>query len=93
MGLQYADSTKRKSICLGKGFSFASDSRPQEIRYERSQAFSLADAWIPFVFHHHPGNIDELTAQADQGLRFCFSPSDIFLLKYVLAASFPDRDI
>src|SRR3989338_7383729 len=52
----------------------------KEIRYERKSIIflwitCLADrqAILGSVLHHHPDNIDQLTAQADQGLRFCFT--------------------
>ena len=44
-----------------------------EIRYERKSIIFLWIAVFGFMLHHHPDNIDQLTAQADQGLRFCFA--------------------
>src|SRR3990167_2887970 len=51
-----------------------------EIRYERKSIIFLwitclanRQAILGSVFHHHPDNIDQLTAQADQGLRFGFA--------------------
>src|SRR3989344_3446217 len=71
------------------GYGFALPrlfSRPQEIRYERKSIIflwitCLADrqAILGSVFHHHPDNIDQLTAQADQGLRFGFAFGYFFL--------------
>jgi len=60
--------------------SAGSKSLRKEIRYEKKSSvfdktnLSLRGQTIlGFVFEHHPNNIDQLPAQADQGLGFCFT--------------------
>ena len=71
-----------QSYFLGKGFAKTSAdlflnsdvaNGKGEIRYERKSIIFLWIAVFGFMLHHHPDNIDQLTAQADQGLRFCFA--------------------
>ena len=55
------------------GASIRRISRAEEIRYEKKSINFLRIAVFGSVFQHHPDHTDQLTAQADQGLRFCFT--------------------
>ena len=47
--------------------------RRKKIRYEKKSSVPLWIHVFGFVFEHHPDHIDQLAAQADQGLGFGFA--------------------
>ena len=48
----------------------------EEIRYEKKSKIFLWINIFDSVFHHHPDNIHQLTAQAYESLSFCFALGD-----------------
>ena|SRR3989338_4210144 len=56
-----------------RNLSPASGQKMEEIRYEKKSNIFLWINILGLVPHHHPDHIDQLAAQADQGLGFGFA--------------------